>query len=74
MPYHGIDQLHAIVLGGVVTGRDHDTNPLAVEFLGAKACEEGDCKNNRVEQIAIEKRGVRLATAGRSRGEVVDCC
>jgi hypothetical protein len=71
--YHRIDQLHAIVLGGVVTGRDHDTNPLAVEFLGAKACEEADSKNNRVEQISVKKRGVRSATARRNRGEDVDC-
>lgn len=70
--YHRVDQLHAIVLGGVVTGGDHDTNPLAVELLGAKACEETDSKNNCVEQISVEKRGARLATAGRNRGEDVD--
>lgn len=33
--HHGVNQFDAIVLRGVVTGSDHDTNPLPTELLRA---------------------------------------
>lgn len=46
-------ELHAVVLGRIVTGGDHDANGLAIELSGSEGCQKPDSKNDRVEQVAI---------------------
>lgn len=49
--HHRVNQLDTIVLRGVVTGSNHNTNPLSTELLRSKACKQAHCKNNRVEKV-----------------------
>lgn len=50
--HHRIDQLDAIVLGGIMAGSDHDTNPLAAELLRTQSCKQAHAKHDGVEEVA----------------------
>lgn len=49
--HHGVNQLDTIVLRRVVTGSNHNTNPLSTELLGAKTSEQAHGKDHCVEDV-----------------------
>lgn len=49
--HHGINQLDAIIFRGVVTGSDHDTNPLSTQLSGAKPGKQAHGEDYGVEEI-----------------------
>ena len=49
--YHGVHELHAVVLGDVVRGGDHHTDCLAAEFARAEGGEETNAEDDRVEEV-----------------------
>jgi len=53
--YHGINELHTIVLWRVVTGGNHDTNRLAIEFPRSQGGEQANTMDNGIEQISGQK-------------------
>jgi hypothetical protein len=63
--YHRVDELDAIVLGGVVTGGDHDTNGLAIELARAQRGQESNTVDNRVEDVARDGECIYRTTGGR---------
>lgn len=59
----GLYQLHAIVFGRIVGGRDHDANVLPVQLARSKGCNETDTGQHGVEDIAAEISGCSLVSA-----------
>lgn len=49
--HHRVNQLHSIVLRGVVTGSHHDTNPLSAKLLRPQTRKQTDSENNSVEEV-----------------------
>lgn len=60
--YHGVDELDTVVLGRVVTGRDHDSDGLAIELARPECGQESNSVYHRVEDVAVE--GARQPGAG----------
>lgn len=50
---HGVHDLDTIVGGGVVAGRDHDTDGLAIELATPQGCEKPDAKGDTLEQVGL---------------------
>jgi len=59
----GLYQLHAVVLGRIVGGRDHDTNVLPVQLARSKGCNQTDTGQDGVEDITAEISGGSLVSA-----------
>ena len=49
---HGLNELDAVVLWGVVRRRDHDTDPFSLEGARAKGGNETNAGEDRVENVA----------------------
>jgi hypothetical protein len=61
LAYHGINQLHTIVLSWIVARRDHDTNPLSIKLSRSQSGKKTYCKDDGIEQISVEQmRGCLL--------------
>lgn len=50
---HGVDNLDAVVGGRVVTGRNHDTDGLAIELAATQAREKTDTESDAVKQVCL---------------------
>lgn len=51
--HHRVNQLDTIVVRGIVTGRDHNTNPLSTELLGPESCKQSHCEHHCIEKVPV---------------------
>jgi hypothetical protein len=51
--HHWLNELHSIVLGRIVRGCDHDSNPFSLECPGSKSSDETNAGQDRVENLAM---------------------
>lgn len=70
--HHRVNQLNSIVLGRVMTGSHHNTNPLSAELLRAQTGKQTDSENDSVEKVtahpASERAHVNKRTIAGMRG------
>lgn len=66
--YHGLDELHAVVLGRVMRCRDHDTNPFSLERARPKGRNEPHACQHRIEDKTAVVSHV-LETGARATGD-----
>lgn len=53
LAHHGVNQLDAIVFCRVMTGSNHNANPLSTQLLGPEASKQAHSKHHGVEEVAV---------------------